>query len=87
MRAGTDPISETLSLFFSEHRTMGKAQKPIDPFGIQRRQSPTESTLLLRIGRLAGRQRGRSLSPDKVKNIHLSIWSRPVLGPTQHPTQ
>jgi hypothetical protein len=36
---------------------------------------------------LAGRLRGRSLSPGRVKNIHFSMSSRPALGSTQPPIQ
>jgi hypothetical protein len=35
----------------------------------------------------AGRPRGRSSSPGRVKNFHFSISSRPALGPTQPPIQ
>jgi hypothetical protein len=31
----------------------------------------------------AGRQRGRISNPGRVKNYLYSMWSRPVLGPTQ----
>jgi hypothetical protein len=33
----------------------------------------------------AGRTRGRSSSPGRVKNFHFSMSSRPALGPTQPP--
>jgi hypothetical protein len=35
----------------------------------------------------AGRPRGRSSCPDKVKNFHFFISSRPVLGSTHFPIQ
>jgi hypothetical protein len=35
----------------------------------------------------AGRRRGRSSSPGRVKNFHFSTSSRPALGPTQSPIQ
>jgi hypothetical protein len=35
----------------------------------------------------AGRQRGRSSSPSRVKNFLISTSSRPVLRPTEPPTQ
>jgi hypothetical protein len=35
----------------------------------------------------AGRPRGRSSSPSRVKNFHFSTSSRPALGPTQPPIQ
>jgi hypothetical protein len=35
----------------------------------------------------AGRPRGRSLSPSRVKNFLFSTLSRPALGPTQPPIQ
>jgi hypothetical protein len=35
----------------------------------------------------AGRQRGRSSSPDTVKSFLFSTSSRPTLGPTQPPIQ
>jgi hypothetical protein len=35
----------------------------------------------------AGRPRGRSSSPCRLKNFLFSTWSRPALGPTQSPIQ
>jgi hypothetical protein len=35
----------------------------------------------------AGRPRGRSSSPGRVKNFHFSISSRPALGHTQSPVE
>jgi hypothetical protein len=35
----------------------------------------------------AGRPRGRSSSPNRVKNVIFSTASRPALGPTQPPIQ
>jgi hypothetical protein len=35
----------------------------------------------------AGRPKGRSSNPGKVKNFPLSTWSKPALGPIQPPIQ
>jgi hypothetical protein len=52
-------------------------------YNFQSRGSVVRYSDWLRVGRL----RGRSLSPDRVKNFLLSKLSRPALGSTQPPIQ
>jgi hypothetical protein len=42
-----------------------------------------DSAVGIATGYRAGRSRGRSSSPGRVKNFHISILFRPATGPTQ----